>query len=145
MDDLGNIFYILFAIVAIIFNVMRKGKKANPSTPPPVDNDNNNDPFEDMIPKFEQLFKPEESPKPQPEVITTPVAEKKAPKFKPKPQPPVNDFEEKKRQLQSVTTRIPKQKTTEKPIKISSEHTESSWFDAKQAVIYSEILKRPEF
>ena len=63
MDDLGNIFYILFAIVAIIFNVMRKGKKATPSTPPPVDNDNNNDPFEDMIPKFEQLFKPEEDPK----------------------------------------------------------------------------------
>ena len=83
--------------------------------------------------------------KPQPEVISQPVAEKKAPIFKPKPKPAVNDFEEKKRQLQSVTNRIPKQKNTEEPITVSTEDIESGWFDAKQAVIYSEILKRPEF
>lgn len=143
MDDLGNIFYILFAIAAVIFNVMRKGKKASPSTPPPVDYDNDKDPFEDMIPKFEQLFKPEETKKPQPEFITTPVTEKKVPKVKPKPV--ISDFEEKKRQLQSVTNRIQKPKTKEESEKVTFEDTEPGWFDAKQAVIYSEILKRPEF
>ncbi len=140
MDDLGNIFYILFAIVAVVFNIMRKGNKAKPSTPPPVEK---NDPFEDMIPKFEQLFKPEESEATQPEVDQNQTTIKKQQPIV-KPEPVLNDFEIRKQQLQSREKWIPKKEKVNEPIEVRSDSA-PHWFNAKQAIIYSEILKRPEF
>ncbi len=134
MDDLGNILYILFAIAAVIFNIMRKGKQAKPSTPP-VDT---KDPFEDIIPKFEQMFKPEEKAQHKQVNINSEKKSKKEPK------PVLNDFEEKKRQIQAKVNRIPNKKTKETLIEVE-EISEPGWFNAREAIIYSEILKRPEF
>ncbi len=136
MDDLGNIFYILFAIVAVVFNIMRKGKQAKPSTPPPAES---NDPFEDIIPKFEQMFSSEEK-KIQDEQVNDNII--KTPKKEPKPV--INDFEEKKKQIHATINRIPNKKTKDILIEVE-EISEPGWFDAREAVIYSEILKRPEF
>ncbi len=135
MDDLGNILYILFAIAAVVFNIMRKGKQDKTSTPPPVDT---KDPFEDIIPKFEQMFKPEEKAQYEPVKINIEKKPKKEPK------PVLNDFEEKKKQIQARVNRIPNKKTKETLIEVE-EISEPGWFNAREAIIYSEILKRPEF
>jgi len=134
MDDLGNILYILVAIAAVIFNISRKGKKAKPSTPPVE----TKDPFEDLIPKFEQLFKPEVKNQENP-VSVSPKKD-----IKQEPKPVLNDFKEKLKQVHSKTNRIPNIKTKEILIEVI-EDSEPGWFNAREAIIYSEILKRPEF
>jgi hypothetical protein len=138
MDDLGNILYILVAIAVVIFNIIKKGKQASASTPPPVEK---NDPFEDMIPKFEQLFKPDSEVK----TSSSSFPQKKERKdVKVKPQPVLNDFEEKRKQVQSRVHTIPKKETTKEPIQVLTDSA-PNWFNAREAIIYSEILKRPEF
>ncbi|MCW3805153.1 hypothetical protein [Plebeiibacterium marinum] len=136
MDDLGNLLYILFAIVAVVFNIWKKGKQVKPNTPPPTDN---NDPFEEVLPDFEQLFGRKEKVKTEPDIHQEVPAPKKE---------VINKSQDEwKKRLQQAEDRL-KRVAKKEPISLqveSESKNSSGWFDARKAIIYSEILKRPDF
>jgi len=131
MDDFGSIIYIIFTIIAIVYSIMRKAN-ANQKNNTPTPYDDN----EHQMPSFEDLFNP------QPEVIK-PKEPEKVVKEVAQVDEKVMVFQAKMKELDERMSRIKKEKpkTT-----VQAEKNESkSWFNAKEAIIYSEIMKRPEF
>jgi hypothetical protein len=131
MDDLGTIIYIIFMILAIVFSILKKSNH----TKPPEESVDEHDPFEETIPSFEKIFGMEkrEEPKPVQKNVT------------PKPeQETIQSFKEKKKQMASIQ-RIDKQAELKKEKDADMHEEKDSWFNARDAIIYSEILKRPDF
>ncbi len=131
MDDLGNILYILAMLAAVIFSALKKKKQAKgmeqmPDEVPPIHHPMDED---DMVRELKELFKSPKQNQPQPkrrQVVVQPQ--------------PVNV-----KQAGNVTSK-PK---FSKPIIEEVEEVEDDFvfdkeqIDLRQAVIYSEILKRP--
>ncbi len=125
MEDLGDFLYIILAIVGVIFSILKKNKKAAADVPPVVLQDDGEDmmsPVSDdneiiNIPKFEK------------------VKESKS-----------QSVGERIKQMESSYQPIQKKTSakTEKKIEVE-DNTSGFEFDIRKAVIYSEILKRPEF
>ncbi|MCG8580430.1 MAG: hypothetical protein MI866_10960 [Bacteroidales bacterium] len=135
MDDIGNILYILAMLAALIFSAYKKQKQAKkPMQAPdePVQPDTEAMGEEDVFEELRELFQ-NPKPKPQPVVEQPEKIKKEVPlHMQKKEEPKKND--------------VPKHK----PVELISidEEEESSGFnkeqiDLRQAVIYSEILKRP--
>ncbi|WP_439181671.1 hypothetical protein [Carboxylicivirga taeanensis] len=133
MDDIGNILYVLAMVAALVFSAFKKQKQAKkdvtlPSDPPtyhPMDE-------EDIVDELRELY---QKPKPKKQ---EPVVEKR----KGFVSPFAND--------QRFAKAQEAQKAKKKPLKVEvlEEEGEDLAFDKeqidlRQAVIYSEILKRP--
>lgn len=133
MDDIGNILYILAMIAALIFSAYKKQKQAKKTVQAPdevVRPERDVMEEDDVLEELRELF---QKPKPKP-VVEEPKVEKKV--------VPLHM----QRKQEPKKTDIAKQK----PVEIISieEEVEGSEFDKeqidlRQAVIYSEILKRP--
>ncbi len=132
MDDFGDILYVLAMLAALVFSVIKKSNQAKKRPSVPMDTEP--DPFEPMeeepiIQDLRDLFKPRQ-PRPQP--ATEPSVQKTE---------PVTG-------RQTIISRIPHRLT--KPLEVidldeTSAPTDlfEEGIDLRQAVIYSEILKRP--
>lgn len=133
MDDFGSIIYIVFTIIAIVFSIMRKSNQKAKPTPPSVPT-GSGDPFDEALPTFENIFGGEnKNPVPEPVVATEPVKKKEV----------VNSFEEKKREINSRFSRIKKDTPLKEETVNEIYEEKENWFNLRKAVIYSEILKRP--
>ncbi len=131
MEDLGDFLYIIFAIIGVVFSLLTKNKKAKKATPP-IKNEVN-DPFEENQPSFENIFGTEKPPGVKPEAVKQPEKSKTE-----------VSIEEKKKQMDSKMSRIKsKKRTKEEEVEMES-LDEGISFNLREAVIYSEILKRPE-
>ncbi len=143
MDDFGTIIYILLTIVAIVFSFMKKANADKANGVPPVDS---NDPFDEVIPSFEKMFETQEEDEDGKELVEETVQTAKPRTFMQSKTPAnsaVNLFQERMRQMESNMKRVEKVKT---PLVVEDlEEEKKSWFNAREAIIYSEILKRPEF
>jgi len=146
MDDLGTILYLVFAVLAAVFSMIKKNnqrKKTN--SPTPSAEPDSGSVLDDLLPEFKKLFdEPRTEPTPVENFEPDPELFKK-----PEPKPREITIEEKKRQLDRISTLDTKAKAAnktkqQKPIEVEDE-TEENWFNARQAIIYSEILKRPEY
>ncbi|WP_143525052.1 hypothetical protein [Labilibacter marinus] len=140
MEDFGDLLYIVFAIIGVVYSIIKKNnKKAKESTPPiaPIE-DEEEDYSGDGIPSFDQIFGRTEAPKP------AVVPEQKV------VQPADNSVQAKKKQLEDNIHRFKSAKAksklkTEESEEEIIEHETGYNFNLRQAVIYSEVLKRPEF
>ncbi|MGQ1787313.1 MULTISPECIES: hypothetical protein [unclassified Saccharicrinis] len=138
MEDFGDLLYIVFAIIGIVYSLMKKNsRKAEQATPPIMSEDEEGETFDEPIPGLEKELSDEpgiEQPKP---VFVQEHAMQREPD---------RAMEEKKRQMEKTFTRI-------KSTQLKPEIKEEEWqkepegidFDLRKAVVYSEILKRPEY
>ena len=132
MDDFGDILYVLAMLAALVFSVIKKSNQAKKRPSVPMDTEP--DPFDPMeeepiIQDLRDLFKPRQ-PRPQP------ATEASVQKTEPVTVRP------------TIISRIPHRLT--KPLEVidldeTSAPTDffEEGIDLRQAVIYSEILKRP--
>ena len=134
MDDFGDILYVLAMLAALVFSAIRKSKQSKKRSAAPVETQPDAfDPMEEeepIIQDLRDLFKPRQ----------------------PKPQPVPDASEFKTEQVKSYQqTSIPKtQRRSTKPLEVDDLDETSGTadlfeegIDLRQAVIYSEILKRP--
>lgn len=132
MDDFGSIIYIVFTIIAVVFSIMKKNKQKEKTTTIPTES---SDPLNEVLPTFEKIFGNEKlNPVPKPVDISEPIKKKEV----------VNSFEAKKREMESRFSRIKKEKPVEKEISKESSEEQETYFNLRKAVIYSEILRRPD-
>ncbi len=135
MDNFGDILYILAMIAAFVYSVYKKQKKAKNNVPTPQDANQPqyNDTKEgDILEELKELLQQKEKKHSQPPV------EKKAPLVVPL-------HMQAKRNVKKTVT-LPKQNFMEdNPIEAEEIGIEfdKEQIDLRQAVIYSEILKRP--
>ncbi|WP_430810646.1 MULTISPECIES: hypothetical protein [unclassified Carboxylicivirga] len=130
MDDLGNILYVLAMLAALVFSALKKKKQVDKSPPVPGEERPEFDPMaeDDIMGELRELFQSkakEEQPVVRPAVKKEPVR-----------------FEK------DLTKQVGKPKVMVKkkePIRLieDDEVYEQEQIDLRQAVIYSEILKRP--
>jgi len=134
MDDFGDIFYILAMLAALVFSAIKKSKQSKKRPAAPVESQP--DPFDPMeeeepiIQDLRDLFKPKQT-RPQPVPAVSKVKTEQAKSFQ-----------------RASIPKTPRRST--KPLDlIDIEETSGSTdifedgIDLRQAVIYSEILKRP--
>ncbi|WP_430814614.1 hypothetical protein [Carboxylicivirga sp. RSCT41] len=135
MDDIGNILYILAMLAALIFSAYKKQKQSKrPMQAPdePMRPETESMGEEDVFEELRELFQ-NPKPKPQPVVQEPKVVKKEMP------------LHMQKKEVLKKT-----EHAKEEPVKLVSIDEESEGFefdkeqiDLRQAVIYSEILKRP--
>ena len=134
MDDFGDILYILAMLAALVFSAIKKSKQSKKRPAAPVETQP--DPFDPMeedepiIQDLRDLFKPK------------PV------KSQPVPEVSKIKTEQAKPFQKESLSQTPKRSTKTLDIIDIDETTEANDFledgiDLRQAVIYSEILKRP--
>jgi len=134
MDDFGDILYILAMLAALVFSAIKKSKQSKKRPAAPVETQP--DPFDPMeedepiIQDLRDLFKPKPV-KPQPVPEVSKVKTEQAKPFQ-----------------KASLSQTPKRSTKTLDIIDIDETTEANEFledgiDLRQAVIYSEILKRP--
>lgn len=140
MEDFGDILYVIFALIAIVYSVIKKGaQKAKEATPPIFEQDEDNESFE----PDDRTIKG--APGSRATVMQP------ATMFRHEPlQARVidNAMEEKKRQMEQNFKRIKRTSALKKTIEQDETDTGTDFmsnFDLREAVIYSEVLKRPKF
>lgn len=140
MEDLGDILYIIFAIIAVVYSVIKKGaQKAKEATPPIFEQDEDYESFDadDRTiegPPGSRATVMQTAPVYNHEPIKSRVLD--------------DSMEEKKRQMEQNFSRIKRTSNFKKTVEGEEEFTGTNFmsdFDLRQAVIYSELLKRPEF
>ncbi len=134
MDDIGNILYILAMVAALVFSAYKKQKQAKKPMQMPDDEVRpSHDPMdeEDVLEELRELFQ-KPKPKPKPVYEEPKVAQKEMPLHMQKKQMPKKD----------VPKPRPAKLTPIEDEEIGSEFDREP-IDLRQAVIYSEILKRP--
>lgn len=133
MDDFGDILYVLAMLAALVFSAIRKSKQSKKQPAAPVETPADRfDPMEEdepIIQDLRDLFKPK-PPRPQPVSVT--------------------EFKTEQAKSLQQKSRPKTQRKSTKPLDVieTEEASESTDFfedgiDLRQAVIYSEILKRP--
>ncbi|GAF02402.1 hypothetical protein [Saccharicrinis fermentans] len=150
MEDLGDFLYIIVAIIGIVYSIAKKNNKKAQETPPPIIAEE--DDFWDEEPLIIQKEETE-TPVFQKEVPVSKYSERPKDFFVREPakqREPDKAMIEKKKQMANSYTRVKntptKQKVQEVELQEQADLEASTMdFDLKQAVIYSEILKRPEF
>ncbi len=132
MEDFGDILYVLAVLAALVFSAFKKQKQANKKKPVFDEDESDYDPMgeDDVLSELKELFQPKakETPLPKEEKVV-----KEEPLF-----------------IQNQkSVEIKKEPVIKEEIKIVDlKETDESGFDKeqidlRQAVIYSEILKRP--
>ncbi len=145
MDDSGNIIYIVFTIVAIVYSIWKKTNSAKDQEKQFPESGKGN--TATGFPDFETLF--EDTEESEREIFTKePQVQKNvvAPDI-PKTIPVRNDFQEKLREMEKKYNRKSREQKSKKeiPIEVEEDVKEGLSFNLREAVIYSEILKRPDF
>lgn len=131
MDDLGNILYILAMLAAVIFSAFKKKKQVKTGEPM---SENTPEPYhpmdeEDIMRELKELF---QKPK---------VVEPEPVKLKVEPQPFLrteNTFKVKNKVKEPTKPILEEDECAEEGFVFNKEQ-----IDLRQAVIYSEILRRP--
>ncbi|MBS2211671.1 hypothetical protein KEM09_09670 [Carboxylicivirga mesophila] len=134
MDDIGNILYILAMLAALVFSAFKKQKQAKKQMPAPDEQAPTYHPMdeEDIMGELKELFQKPKVEKPKPAAVKSPVKSHTTP------------FRTLNKDVKKAAP-VP----ASAPIVLEvDESDEASFFDKeqidlRQAVIYSEILKRP--
>ncbi len=156
-EGFGNYLYIIFAVVYVIYSMIKAGKKANANKPTiqPSSKPSNHPTAEKPRQKTKDLKDILEdlldiNP---PQSVPAPVEVKSIPKKKPKVVTPFLTSEmertanNKKWKAEATTSAKDFKSKKINPIQelTTEEETSDFEFDAKTAIIYSEILKRPQY
>ncbi len=140
MEDLGDFLYVIFAIIAVVYSVIKKGaQKAKEATPPIFEQDEDDE-------AFEADDRTIEGPPGTRATLVQPATTFPGEPLKARVLD--NAMEEKKRQMERNFSRIKRTSNFKKTVEEEEDFTGTSFmseFDLRQAVIYSELLKRPEF
>ncbi len=146
MDDFGSVIYIVFTIIAIVFSIIKKANKVKDqnSQSPQTRKDTTHKGF----PDFETLF--EDTEEMEEEVISDQPSVKieTVPSKQIQPKPVSNDFQEKVKEMERKYSRKAKKSKTKKEPEmclVEDKEGDNFAFNLREAVIYSEILKRPDF
>ncbi len=159
MDGIGEIIYIIIMVAIFIFSALRKKKPREEDMPVPEDHQSEN-PFDEVFSPFKEIFGDDErapkketqqQPQTEPEIVNRNEKKlKDAPFIK-------EDYvftsrtspQDVRRQRRSQTPGWQdKLKFQESEIFRKEEEEQkniNSWFNLREAVIYSEILKRPDY
>jgi hypothetical protein len=158
MDGFGEIIYIIIMVAIFIFSALRKKKPKQGDMPVPEDRESES-PFDEVFSPFKEIFEDDEPEsqqnsqnQPQTRQVTPEGQEKNL-----KGSPFVKeDYVFTSRTSPQDARRQRKNRAPGRQEKLKSEETESyqemeatrkhaDWFNLKDAVIYSEILKRPDY
>lgn len=160
-----NYIYIIFAVVYVIYSIIKAGKKvtknrptvnkqpqSSPTVRPPVASpipqNNSGDDLKKMLEDLLGGGSQEEIPE-RPVVVSRPhpVAEKPRPvKITSNTTRKIQQSEQPAKQKETVPAFTPHPEVVQKGnIPVFQEEESGVDFDIRQAVIYSEILKRPEY
>ncbi len=147
MDDLGSAVYVIVTIIAIIFSVLKKANK-NKSTKPFSAKEKHQSEHE--FPDFETLFQDKDEQEDEEEDFMPVFKRVDLPSKEPVKKEAAfvkSDFQKKMEELERNAERNSYKKKQKPTFLLENEisEKEEQWFDAKKAIIYSEILKRPEF
>ncbi|MBR8536586.1 hypothetical protein KDU71_13510 [Carboxylicivirga sediminis] len=134
MDDIGNILYILAMLAALVFSAFKKQKQAKKQMPAPDEQAPTYHPMdeEDIVSELKELFQKPKIETPKPAVVKSPEKNQ------------ATAFRTFKKEVKKTAPTPPPA-----PVILEVEELEEvSYFDKeqidlRQAVIYSEILKRP--
>ncbi|MBK3517476.1 hypothetical protein [Carboxylicivirga marina] len=137
MDDIGNILYILAMLAALVFSAIKKQKQAKKPRPMPEnesrpEHDPMQEPEEDILGELRELFQ-----KPQQEVVKEEKVKKVAKDV------PLYMQAKKKETKRAMTSKKEHVKVGELEDDNEGFEFDKEQIDLRQAVIYSEILKRP--
>lgn len=160
MDGIGEIIYIIIMLVIFIFSALKRKKPERNDMPMPEDQESRS-PFDEVFSPFKEIFEDEE-PVPQ-KSPQQPIAEEQ-------PVPPgkqIRDLKDapfvKEDYVFTANTspadarRQRKNRAPGRQEKLKSEEIDAlkteedgravnhDWFKLREAVIYSEILKRPDY
>ncbi|SMO61181.1 hypothetical protein SAMN06265379_103360 [Saccharicrinis carchari] len=140
MENLGDLLYIVFAIIAVFYSFIKKNaQKAKEATPPIFEEDEDGEGFE---PDDRTI---EGAPGTRATVVQPAAMYPDQPL---KERVLDNSMEEKKKQMEQSFSRIKRTSDIKKTIELEEEESTGGYikdFDLRAAVIYSELLKRPEF
>lgn len=133
MDDIGNILYILAMLAALVFSAYKKQKQAKKQVPMPEDEQPAYHPMdeEDIVDELRELFQKPKVEKPTPGVK------------KPSPVKPAEVKSSKKVEVRKSKPVIKEEIKLEVFDEVDDMGFDKEQIDLRQAVIYSEILKRP--
>ncbi len=150
MDDLGSILYLVFTVLAVIFSIVKKSnqnkeKKSVTTDTTHEDESVGKDILEDIIPQLKGMF---DKPNIERNTVEPNITKQK---IITKPEPISSRSDYQFAQQKSTLNSSSKNSVREKVKSSSSEpkgkvvESSESWFNAREAIIYSEILKRPDF
>jgi hypothetical protein len=152
MDDIfGEVVYIIIMLVIFIFSVLRKKKTERGNIPVPDDERSN--PKDEEFSPFKEIFGDEEEPERSVSAEPVTVSEKRkdlkgAPFVKDDYVFTANtapgDTRRKRRSKMPSQSGGPESKE-DLNYKPDARADHSEWFDLRKAVIYSEMLKRPDY
>ncbi|MDG5799551.1 hypothetical protein QA597_04150 [Marinilabiliaceae bacterium ANBcel2] len=146
MDSLGDILYLLIMVAVLVISVIKKPKSDEDVVVPESENDEF-PPFDDWLDQPKEKNKKKDSDsseRMEPEKMKPEKLEYKRPEYK-------NITKQKsfkQRDRNPSIMRHPSRKkslVTEDDITAKSDLWDSEEIDLKKAVIYSEIIKRPDF
>ena len=148
MESIKPYLYIVIGIVWLIYNAyknMQKKSIGNPEEPSQKPTQNNTDSVPQATPEKEADFKTilEEILMGKPTITPQPILEKIPPPLI--TQEIVKSKNKTSRQLKTIEVKPPLSSLERSRGAVNDQATNSSDFDIRQAIIYSEILKRPEY
>lgn len=139
--DFGDYAYIIFLILGAIFSAFNKKKKKNRKEAKPTSDPTSRPSKPNVSVSFEDLINKlnDQMESPAPVTPPSPVIER----VKKREEPRRAQMEKVEVEKKSAKTTKPSPSQTVLEVKSEHAEDEDSHFDLRQAVIYSEILKRP--
>lgn len=160
MDDFGEIIYIIIMVAIFIVSALRKKKPQRDEMPVPEDQESRS-PFDEVFSPFKEIFEDEEpSPRMAPQKQQSeeePAAVDKGIKnLKGAPfvkedyvftasASPTDARRQRKNQAPGRQENLMSEETGSLRVRQENQEDINDWFNLREAVIYSEILKRPDY
>jgi len=155
MDGIGEIIYIIIMVAIFIFSALRKKKPKQDEMPVPENRESDN-PFDEVLSPFKEIFGDDDTASQEQKPQTEPAkADRQEKNLKDAPFVK-EDYVFTSRTSPQDARRQRKNQAPGRQEKLKSEESENSrekkaqqnmnsWFNLREAVIYSEILKRPDY
>ncbi|PRZ01323.1 hypothetical protein [Marinilabilia salmonicolor] len=160
MDGIGEIIYIIIMVVIFIFSALKRKKPERNDMPVPEDQESRS-PFDEVFSPFKEIFEdeepiPQERPQKQQSEEEPAAVDKARKSLKGAPfvkedyvftanASPTDSRRQRKNQSPGRQENLKSEESGSLGVKKEVHNNLNDWFDLKEAVIYSEILKRPDY
>lgn len=160
MDDFGEIIYIIIMVVIFIVSALRKKKPQRDEMPVPEEQESRS-PFDEVFSPFKEIFEDEEptpqesprkqQPKEEPVAVDKGIKNLKGAPFVKEDYvftasaSPTDARRQRKNQAPGRQENLKSEESGTLREKKEGQANLNDWFNLKEAVIFSEILKRPDY
>lgn len=159
MDGIGEIIYIIIMVAIFIFSALRKKKPQQDDMPVPEDRESGN-PFDEVLSPFKEIFGDDDSgsqQQNQQQPQTEPAAvDRQEKNLKDAPfvkedyvftsrTSPQDARRQRKNQAPGRQENLKSQESHSREEEEEAQQNINNWFNLRDAVIHSEILKRPDY